>query len=300
MQPRKLNIFFGFPVYGGNGGIAMSHPSIGDWFARTMMTMKSDPRVGEIHSEALGDTPITMVRNRFIQHARAKGCDVLVMVDSDQHPDLLLGQDKLAKPFWDSSFDFLYQNYDKGPHVIGAPYCGPPPDEIPYIFRFANNESDCPGDGFKIVMYTREEAAIRSGIEPCAALPTGLIMMDMRAFDLIRPPYFRYEWTDEYEQDKASTEDVACTRDIGLCGQEKLGYSPIHVNWDAWAGHYKPKCVGKPKPITVSEINESYKAAVRRNHAADEQVVFVRPSPAMERFLASRRNGSPLEASRGE
>jgi hypothetical protein len=273
----------------------MSHPSIGDWFAATMLKMKSDPRVGTIKSESHGDTPITMVRNRFIQRARACGADVLVMCDSDQHPDLYLGEPNV-KPFWDSSFDFLYENYEKGPHVIGAPYCGPPPDEIPYVFHFANNESECPGDSFRIVMYTREEAAIRSGIEPCAALPTGLIMFDMRAFDLIRPPYFYYEYTDEYQQEKASTEDVTCTRDIGLCGQEKLGYSPIHINWDAWAGHYKPKCVGKPRPITISEINDSYKAAFRRNHAADEKFSFVRPSASVERFLANKRNGNGVMA----
>ncbi len=126
--PRKLNVFFGFPSYGGNGGISSEVPDIRDWMIETILTMKKDERVGEIKTETIGDTPITMVRNLFVKHARAIGADVLVMVDSDMGPNY--HRDSIPvlgwKPFWDSSFDFLYEHWEKGPVVIGAPYGGPP------------------------------------------------------------------------------------------------------------------------------------------------------------------------------
>lgn len=273
MIPRKLNILFAFFPYGGNGGISTEHPSIRKWFTRTILTAKADPRVGDICDRDYCDTPITMTRNAAIQDARDLGADVLVMVDSDQHPDLYLGQDPLAKPFWDSSFAALYEHYERGPLCIAAPYCGPPPHENVYIFEWQNQQSEHPNPDFRLQMVGREEAAARSGIQECAAGPTGLIMFDMRCFDLKEPPYCYYEWGDRYERDKASTEDVALTRDIALFGQALLGYSPMRCNWDAWAGHHKPKCVGKPTPLTVDRIGRAYQQAVWNGRRSDERLV---------------------------
>lgn len=291
MTPVKLNVMFAFYSYGGNGGVSMSHPSIRAWFAKTVLAAKADERVGDIKEIDYSDTPITMMRNRAVQDARKFKSDILIMVDSDQHPDLYVGQDQAAKPFWDTSFNFLYDHYSKGPVVIGAPYGGPPPWENVYVFKWSNRETDTPDYDYSVEQFTREEASIRAGIEPCAALPTGLIMFDMRAFDLVKPPYFYYEYTDEYQQEKASTEDVTCTRDIGLAGQQILGYSPIHVNWDAWAGHYKPKCVGKPKLLSITQVNEKYRDAVHRNKPATEKLVFLRQPASVERLLAAHGNG---------
>ena len=43
--------------------------------------------------KTLNDTPITMVRNEFVKLAKREKCDILVMVDSDQRPDMFLRQD---------------------------------------------------------------------------------------------------------------------------------------------------------------------------------------------------------------
>ncbi|MEK0126623.1 hypothetical protein, partial [Bordetella pertussis] len=91
------------------------------------------------------------------------------------------------------------------------------------------------------MMYSRAEASQFTGIGEVAALPTGLIMYDMRIFDMLEPkdenskPWFYYEWADKYQSEKASTEDVSATRDMSLVGQQVLGYSPVFCAWDSWA-----------------------------------------------------------------
>ncbi len=275
MTPQKLNLFFAFFPYGGNGGISSEHPSIRRWFTRTMLKAKADERISDIMDSDFSDTPITMTRNACVRRARDSGADVLVMCDSDQHPDYELDRGDQGRPFWDSSFDYLYDHYAKGPVVIGAPYCGPPPNENVYVFKWANRESEHPNMDMSIQQYSREEAAIMAGIQECAALPTGLIMFDMRVFDLIAPPWFYYEYTDSYESEKASTEDVTCTRDLAMTGQERLGYNPIKCNWSAWAGHWKPKCVGKPRLLTTDQVNDKYRDAVLHGKPRNLRMVEV-------------------------
>jgi hypothetical protein len=280
VKKMQLNVMFAFFPYGGNGGISSEHPSIRRWFAETLLKIKKDDRIDEVLAQDFSDTPITMTRNKAVQEARKQKADVLIMVDSDQHPDNMIGQDAFARPFWDSTFDFLYKRYPNGPVVVGAPYCGPPPCENVYVFRWANHQSDHPNVDMRLEQYCREEAAQLTGIQECAALPTGLIMFDMRVFDIVKPPYFYYEYTDEYESEKASTEDVTATRDMSLLGCQKLGYSPVYCNWDAWAGHWKPKCVSKPAILTAEAANEKYRDAVLKGG-----------KPANERLMVMNGHG---------
>jgi hypothetical protein len=250
--------------------------------------LSKDPRVDQIRIWNLADTPITMTRNRAVLQARQCGVDVLVMVDSDMKPDMNNGQPD-AKPFFQSSFDFLVKHYHKGPCVIGAPYCGPPPNECVYVFRWQNMQSHNPNPDFQLEMYDRHTAVKMAGIQECAALPTGLIMYDMRAFALTEPktendkPWFYYEWRDRYAADKASTEDVTQTRDLSLVGTQKLGYNPVYCNWDAWAGHWKPKCVGKPSFMEAGSIAKKMKDCWEAGVEAGVKLVDFR-SPALEQI----------------
>lgn len=306
MTPAKLNVFFGFYPYSGSGGVSSEHPSNRKWFADTLLKCKADPRVGEVFTRDYCDTPIPMTRNRSVADAQQLGADVIVMCDSDNHPDLYIGRDPLAKPFWDSSFDFLYERKKKGlVTTIGAPYCGPPPIENVYVFRFAADQSGHPGLDCRVEAYSREDAAGRAGIETVAALPTGLIMYDIAVFDVIGHPYFYYEFDGDGPQcphcgisapgpqaNKASTEDVTATRDMALFGLEKLGYSPVFVNWDAWAGHWKPKCVGKPTVLSADNVGAKYREAVKSGRRSDEKLITVRPGPVVEAIL--RRQAADL------
>lgn len=296
MTPAKLSVAFSFYPYGGNGSSPREAPAIRNWFAKTLLKAKADDRIGETHIFDLNDTPVTMVRNRAVLLARQAGADILVMVDSDQHPDLYEGQPG-ARPFWDSSLDFLYERKTKGlVTVIAAPYCGPPPNECVYVFKWTSDESEAQAH-MRLEMYSRDEASLFNGIHPAAALPTGLIMFDMEIFNITDPsheyhallerygdrriaqaltkPWFYYEWEDFYAANKASTEDVTTSRDMALLCTQKLGYSPIFCNWDAWAGHYKPKCVGKPQLVTTDMVNDKYQQAVLRGRQSNERMIDV-------------------------
>lgn len=292
MIDAKVNVLFAFYPYGGNGGCANEHPNIRNWFASTVESCNKDKRIGAVITRDYSDTPIPMMRNRSVIEARECGADVLVMVDSDQHPDLYLGQDVSVVPFFESSFDFLYKRKMQGkPSVIGAPYCGPPPGECVYVFKWENNESDNPNTDHRLEMYSREQAAQMTGIHPAAALPTGCIMFDMEMFNITDPkheyqallkrygdkrlaealtkPWFYYEYDDIYQAKKASTEDVTASRDMVLCAYAKLGYNTMFCQWSSWAGHWKPKCVGKPVVLNSDSINSKYAEAVssgRKNH----------------------------------
>lgn len=302
--PRKLKVMFAFPSYGGNGGIASEVPEVRQWMMKIMPKVKSDERICDHVMEVTrADTPITMVRNEFVVLARKNDVDVLVMVDSDINPLRHEGEPGVAD-FFESSFDFLYQHYDKGPCVIGAPYCGPPQNrgEGCYVFEWQNYGDHGDETNFTLEMIPRMMAAKMRGIQEAAALPTGLIMYDMRAFKLIEPsgerPYdvvdkcrrgeitvdealvklhdgwFYYEWEDQTASKKASTEDVTNTRDISLAGQVVLGYNPLFANWDAPVGHWKPWCVsGRPLTHDARCVSNSLRKAVLDNTVLDEVMV---------------------------
>jgi len=79
----------------------------------------------------------------------------------------------------------------------------------------------------------------------------------------LEQPYFYYEYTDQYQQKKASTEDITNTRYISIAGILKLGYNPIQCAWSSWAGHWKPRNVSKPVCITASDVAQKFKNALK-------------------------------------
>lgn len=304
MQPRKFKLFISTFPYGGNGQASSEHPDVRDYLIRTIIEAKADPRIdGNVMLQTFSDTPITMTRNRSVVEARKAGADLLMMVDSDQSPDLYLGH-PLAKPFFHSSLDFIENHYDKGPVAIFAPYCGPSPEEIVHVFHWRNMMSNNPNDtNFSLEAYTREHAAIMAGIQECAAAPTGHCIWDMRCFDVTEPEassrpemnrgWFYYEWENRYASEKASTEDVTATRDLAILGIQKLGYNPLFCNWDAWAGHWKPNNVGKPVMLTPTSISEKFLAAAR-HHVPGRQQVELKASPEIAKLFREAKDGKAV------
>lgn len=298
---RKFKIFFAFFSYGGNGGTAMLLPEIRKWWGHQVLTLARDPRIEAIVDQDISDTPITMTRNKSVATARQWGADILVMIDSDNIPDLYLDVDKEAKAFIPSSLDFLIDNYDKGPHVVFCPYCGPPPhptlggDENVYVFHWKGRETNSVNPNFSLGQYTREHAFSMRGIQQAGAGPTGAIMYDMRAFDLIAAPYFDYEYTNADRSAKSSTEDVVNTRNISFAGCTKLGYNPVFCNWDAWAGHTKPKVVGKPNLLCANEIADHFKNAVLANVDSRDRLIEFE-SPYMKELLSGKHEENVAQA----
>lgn len=268
MHPVKLMIAR-FP-FGG-----FERADVTDFLVQTIGKIKSDGRISHVMPIRIDDTPITMGRNRILHEAQQAGADYLMMIDNDMKPDAYhpdnpnrLDMDTSAQAFWDSSFDYLWRLREKDEvGVVAAPYCGPPPHENIYVFRWTDHETGRPEDdvtNMKLEQFTRYETLYLEGIQEVAALPTGLILMDMKALDLIDHPYTYYEWSDEKEMHKASTEDVTFTRDLSLAGVK------MFCNWSAWAGHWKWKCVGRPTPITSRVLSQKFKRAVRREMNVDD------------------------------
>lgn len=258
-------------------GNNMTHPDVNIFLALTHHKMKTDKRIGNVTWFAKSDTPITMVRNQAVYEGLRFGADYILMIDSDMGPDYLVGKDPNARPFWDVAWEFMMARASLPeklpPATIAAPYCGPPPKEMPYIFRWKNWQSDCPDANFRLEMLTREDAAMRGGIEAVAALPTGLILYDARVFRELEAagalPWFDYEYTDKYCREKSTTEDVFQTRNGSLLNM------PLYAAWDCWAQHHKYKAVGKPEPVTLEQVQGHMRKALASKYESPESRVVM-------------------------
>lgn len=247
------------------------HPASVNWSINTSMFCRLDPRVGELEHWLLNDTPVTMSRNRCVREAIQQKIDILLMVDSDMGPDIDHIMDE-SKWFWPQAFDFMIDRWPQAPTIVAAPYCGPPPHENVYIFRWRGRQSSHPNSDYKLDQFTREEAAERSGFEAVAAIPTGLVAIDMRIFTGFKVgdtvvklplPWFDYEWTDQYQSHKASTEDVYFSRNVDLLFKAH-GLDVVHVNWDTWAYHFKEKAVHRPHPVDPGNLAKLFNEGAKK------------------------------------
>ena len=267
-------------------GQNQEHPASAGYVMGLMETLHNDDRVDLIRPFRLSDTPITMSRNRCVREALENDIDYVLMIDSDMSPDCEPG----APPFWETAWNFmmerraneealaerLIEDKDFDPRVaisqsiakypaatIAAPYCGPPPHECVYVFRWESLSTGDAEPSFRLTMFDRDDAARKTGIEEVAALPTGLILYDTRVFRRLPVPWFDYEWKDSYRSEKASTEDVYQTRNASIMG------FPQYVAWDCWAGHVKQKIVTKPQPLTIKRMQKVYADAILRTQSTE-------------------------------
>lgn len=296
MTPRKFKILIATASYGGNGGFSSQHPEVGRYIAKVERECIADPRVEGVAYTDIADTPITMGRNRMAVMAIEGGADFLLMVDSDMHCDY--GVERGMKPFFATSFDYAVKHWDKGPVMVGAPYCGPPPYENVYIFQWDSGASGIANQAdMRLVRYERTQARYMAGIQDVAALATGLLLIDVRLFTMTDPkllfqkllaeghtvqeaesrikPWFYYEWKNVRQDEKVSTEDVTFSRDMSLWGVNVLGYNPVKCNWDAWAGHYKPHLVTKPILISADDVGFRMSEAIRLGRSSNEQLIHL-------------------------
>lgn len=251
-MPKHRVLICEFP----GGGI--THPDVAGWVGDTRLRMDRDERIGPGNHARWhkNDTPITLSRNVALAFAERERFDHVLMIDNDLSPDLPFPD---AKPFWESAWEFALQH--EGPCVIAAPYCGPPPYEMPFVFHWTNQQTDDPNPNFQLSAYSRAHAATMKGIQRAAALPTGLMLIDMRAIHKMPHPRFYYEWKDDGpacehcgvkkpgpQIEKGSTEDVTFSRDLDALGV------PLYCAWDSWSGHWKPKRVEKPQSLASDAV----------------------------------------------
>jgi hypothetical protein len=288
-MPRKYNLMIcEFP------GNSTSHRSTNRWIKQRMKRdWLKDKRIDKLHFWDEADTPISMVRNRAIKLGLALGMDYQLQIDSDMSPDC----EPDGRPFWQTSWDWMLKRRAEEetkrtllaacgkdaayieadmmrrypPATVGAPYCGPPPWENVYVFKWTDYESNCPSLNYTLEQYTRDQVIPYTGIWEVAALPTGLILYDLRLFRTLPPPWFEYEYKDPpHNTVKSSTEDVFQTRNASMLGL------PQFCNWDAWAGHIKQKVVGKPKPVLISTVPRAMAQALRTGITEEHKVVMIK------------------------
>lgn len=259
-QPRKpAKILIGRLPYG-NAEV----PDVADWLVDVVMAVRKDKRVAEVRLLSVDDTPTSMCRNKLGMAALEWEADVLLFVDSDMKPDYLVGQEKNAKPFFQTALDFWWGH--TGPCMIGAPYCCGGVDEHPLVFRWDSAQvRPITSDIFKLVPYSRAEAFTMTGIHRAAALPTGLLWVDTGIFKQLPVPWFYYEYMDASCSQKVSTEDVTFTRDAFFHG------IPLYCAWDCWAGHWKRRLVGKPESYQVEAVPPFFRQACLRHLQAQTQ-----------------------------
>lgn len=263
-----------FP-YGG-----VTHIDAAKYVAGLACEMRDDPEIGpgNVALWDIADTPVTMCRNRCLLVAEQAGVDYVLMIDSDMRPDLYLDGGghpadgyEFAKPFWNEAWPFARDH--AGPCVIAAPYGGPPPEELVYVFRWTDRQTGDPNPNYNLTQYTRAEAVAARGIERVGALATGLMLIDMKAIQRLKHPRFYYEWTDVTASKKASTEDVTFSRDLGLAGV------PLYVTWNAWAGHWKQKCVMRPRVVDSHGV-VAQMAGDRVARPPSGSITITQPPPA--------------------
>ena len=247
-----------------------------DWVTAVNIWARREPCISDMINWKMNDTPVTMCRNAAVWDAIEHQVDILGMVDSDMEPDI----DRTV-PFAPAAFDFITRRWDQAPTIIAAPYCQGAPQRVPTLGRWRQHRE---GYEIKADLFTREEATLQHSIQEVPFLGTGVMFLDLRIFTgfpvggetvKLPPPWFEYEWTDQYHRAKASTEDTAFTRNVSMLFA-RYGLPTCFAHWDCWAYHWKPEQVGKPldlSPMVMQHLIEPWEAAHRHNgHTPEEEV----------------------------
>lgn len=263
-----------------------------DWLLRSSHYLNNHERVEIVASESIADTPVDMSRNRALKRAKELGLHFAIFIDSDMWPDYeyIHNQCKetdAAKEFLPNAFEFALQH--DGPCVIGVPYCCAPPEERVLVMKWVVQETDAPPGASHIKSYDREEVDSLRGFGEVAALGTGLLLIDLRALDVLPEPYFTYEFKDAAQTEKASTEDIVFTRDLHLLDV------PQYCFWSSWAGHWKNKLVVRPATIPLAKVSKAMRTVLWKEFDAQ----FVRQyGPRLQRLAELEQRFKEMEGAK--
>lgn len=179
--------------------------------------------------------PTDICRNVLVQTAQHHEVDFLFMVDEDASP---------PSDFFTAALKFLAEQ--PAPAIIGCPYLSG--DGQIQVFQFIPEHSSDPGQHhWKLTRVTREDGFQREGVERVASIGTHTICYDMRVFEKIQKPYFRYSYNPDHTQ-LLETEEMYCHRQAVNQGVK------IYCDWDMWSGHWKPQEILPLHPIPAQDI----------------------------------------------
>lgn len=236
-------------------GRGQEHPHVTDWCIDTAIAAVRDTRVQEFSKWWHIGTPVDVLRNAAVAEAKTRKAHILLMIDSDMQPDHENEQLPSLAAFWTSSFEFFCSHWSHGPCVIGIPYMQSYTQPAAYGLAKIGNG---PETMYDLTHLSPAEAIRATGITEVPVVGTGLVMIDMRAFEPfvsrwsqerteLALPYFYYTYLD-----KARTK-IKNTEDIVFCANAFEAGLPIYCNWDAWSVHWKYVAVCKP---TFEELDK--------------------------------------------
>ena len=191
---------------------------------------------------------IPAARNHGVKEAREEGATHLLMIDPDVAIDAFVGTEPWAKKWWSEAWYFAKR--DGPPLVLTAPYAG----QLQKVHVFYRDK-----EGVNR-RYSWNDAGKMSGWSQVNAVGSGLMLIDMRVFDLLdkhddslnqHRPYFRDIYADERET------ELDYTPDVYFCERCREVGVPIWVNWDCWCGHWQLQRVTSPRCGTIPETTES-------------------------------------------
>jgi len=313
--PEKVNILIARLSYNGYERV-----EIANWLCQTVLALDGKhPRVGNVAHKIVMGYPTPRVRNQVIALGLKRGFHFAVMIDDDIIPDVhsrdravsygSQSEDTTRAPvmtdplpimrdqcnFFPAALDFALEH--PGPCVIGAPYCAGPPEERVLVSRFRERQSDDPNaiaGGLQLECFTRDESALRTGIEMVSSLPTGLILIDLRVCDVLSAPWFSYEYQDDTETELASTEDTVFSRNAMFLGV------PQYCTWQSFAAHAKTKIVGRPRKLPSSAIPPQVEKAMREQIAREQRAARPADKPneralqLLSRLYATDDDAAPV------
>jgi len=188
-QPEEVRLCLTRPA-----GYGTETVKLGTWlFVFGMNLAKHYPQVHPFLHEASSHR-IGQMRNMAVEYARSENCKYLLTVDPDAWPDPYVrwnpkrGFQNRFRPFWDEAWRFMQEQAEQvGPCVLAAPACGKPPAEDVQVFARV--------PGGRLPKIKREYAQTLRGWERVGAVGTHMMLIDMRVFDRLEPPYFEDQYT---------------------------------------------------------------------------------------------------------
>ena len=229
-------------------GFSMECPDIGTWlfnfgfqlrrYTEITEAITTDQLISDAQTFQVANPRIGMMRNMAVENCRKHGITHMLFIDPDMAIDRYVrlgpqGPTNRFLPFFHTAWPFMSAHgKNHGPAIMAAPYCGRQPDEPVHVF--------VPNQENRVVRLSREKAQSLEGWHSVAAVGTGCMLIDMRVFDHVDPPYFSDLFKTIYH------DDLNRSQDVNFCLKCAAAKIPIYVNFSCPAGHWQYSIVEWP------------------------------------------------------
>lgn len=248
---------------------SMCRREVRRWYGNTLIKLNTEKRIRGYSVYEMDQIGTDTARNAAVKSAQEDGVDFLFMIDHDVDPDF---KKKAEHPDFYSVAMAMADQLDF-PFMLGAPYCASfdGKEERVLVFRYQDRSSEDPEHEMVLYTLSRGESARKHGVEEVDAIGTGLTFFDMRCFDKLAKPYFKYEYDADHTR-------ITITEDVFIFARFRAAGIPVYCAWDNWLGHWKQKRSGIPEMIAPQMIQENLLSLVSKDkeHGRIEDSVSLR------------------------